>query len=39
MSQVYLVTRAIVRVLFWGVVAVGGIVLVDRVGAWLISVL
>jgi hypothetical protein len=39
MSQGYLVTRTIVRVIFWGVVAVGGIVLVDRVGAWLISVL
>jgi hypothetical protein len=39
MSQGYLVTRTIVRVIFWGAVAVGGIVLVDRVGAWLISVL
>jgi hypothetical protein len=39
MSQGYIVTRRIVRVLFWGVVAVGGIVLVDRMGAWLISVL
>jgi hypothetical protein len=39
MSQGYLVTRTVVRVIFWGVVTVGGIVLVDRVGAWLISVL
>jgi hypothetical protein len=39
MSQGYLFIRGIVRVVFWGVVAVGGIVLVDRLGAWLISVL
>jgi hypothetical protein len=39
MSQGYLFTRRIVRVLFWGAVSVGGIVLVDRLGAWLISVL
>ena len=39
MSKVYLVTRSIVRAIFWGGVAVAGIVLADRIGAWLISVL
>lgn len=39
MSRGYLVTRSIVRAVFWLGVAVGGIVLADRLGAWLISVL
>jgi hypothetical protein len=39
MSQGYLFTRGIVRAVFWGSVSVGAVVLVDRLGAWLISVL
>lgn len=39
MARAYLVTRSVVRAVFWGGVAVAGIVLADRLGAWLISVL
>jgi hypothetical protein len=39
MSNLYLFTRGVVRAIFWGVVVVGSILLVDWVGRELVPLL